>query len=172
MMMMMTATTSHVSLAEPTPPKLRTSAPETPTQPQAKKRAGNKGAPRRLRTLGGVPEAEALKRILPDYLAPNLRLVFCGINPGVWSAARGHHYAGPGNHFWPCLSASGILPASAAPVTYKDDAALLQSGVGFTNMIERTTRGQADLSVYVLVCPWGPKSASCNFVFPYSPFPR
>ena len=115
--------------------------PKTERRPPSKRPGSRRG-----RTLGGVPEAEALKRVLPDYLAPKLRLVICGINPGVWSAARGHHYAGPGNHFWPCLSASGILPSAATPVTYEDDAALLQHGVGFTNMVARTTRGQADLT--------------------------
>lgn len=110
-------------------------------------RGGGGRTQKGVRRLGGVPESEALNRVLSDFLQPGLRLVICGINPGVWSGARGHHYAGPGNHFWPCLSASGLVPraADAPPLTYADDAALLAHGIGFTNMAARTTRGEADL---------------------------
>ncbi len=56
------------------------------------------------------PVATTLDDPLPDYLQPSLDLVFVGINPGLASAAKGHHYAGPGNHFWPLLRESGFVP--------------------------------------------------------------
>eukprot|EP00730_Choanoeca_flexa_P007121 TRINITY_DN12281_c1_g6_i3.p1 TRINITY_DN12281_c1_g6~~TRINITY_DN12281_c1_g6_i3.p1 ORF type:complete len:194 (+),score=21.33 TRINITY_DN12281_c1_g6_i3:76-657(+) len=82
---------------------------------------------KRERQLDGIPETQALRMTIPDYIQDDLNVLFCGINPGVWSAARGHHYAGPGNHFWPCLSHS------------------------FTNSVIRTTRGSTDLSKDELV---------------------
>lgn len=51
--------------------------------------------------------SDPLKKTLPDYIDYDLRVLFVGINPGITSAARGHHFAGPTNHFWPCLSDSG-----------------------------------------------------------------
>ena len=62
---------------------------------------------------------------LPDYLRPGLDVVFVGINPGLASAARGHHYAGPGNHFWPLLYEAGFVPE---PLTYEDDWRTLDFG--------------------------------------------
>jgi mismatch-specific thymine-DNA glycosylase len=80
---------------------------------------------------------------LPDYLRPGLDLVFVGINPGLRSAAAGHHYAGPGNHFWPLLHESGLVPE---PLTAADDARVLAWGIGLTNMVKRPSPGIADLS--------------------------
>jgi len=65
-----------------------------------------------------------------------------GINPGLFAAYKGHHYAGPGNHFWKCLYLSGLIPH---PMTADDDYKLVQYGIGFTNMVQRTTRSSADL---------------------------
>jgi len=80
---------------------------------------------------------------LPDYLRNGLDLVFVGINPGLRSAAAGHHYAGPGNHFWPLLHESGLVDE---PLTYEDDARVLEWGIGLTNMVARASRSIADLS--------------------------
>ena len=80
---------------------------------------------------------------LPDYLRPGLDVVFVGINPGLASAARGHHYAGPGNHFWPLLHDAGFTPE---PLTYEDEARALDYGIGLTNLVERPSRGVADLT--------------------------
>lgn len=66
-----------------------------------------------------------------------------GINPGLFAAFKGHHYAGPGNHFWKCLYLSGLTPEQMAA---EDDYKLLKVGIGFTNMVERTTKGSADLT--------------------------
>jgi len=66
----------------------------------------------RLRTpdkkFGGLTEEEVKKLLLPDHLAPNLDIIFVGINPGLVSAYKGHHYCNPTNHFWPLLYESGI----------------------------------------------------------------
>lgn len=81
---------------------------------------------------------------LPDYLRPGLELVFVGINPGLRSAAAGHHYAGPGNQFWPLLFESGLV---GEPLTFADDARVLEWGIGLTNMVDRPSRSISDLSL-------------------------
>jgi TDG/mug DNA glycosylase family protein len=81
---------------------------------------------------------------LPDYLRPRLDLIVVGINPGTKSAASGHHYAGPGNHFWPLLYASGLVPER---LTYDDDARVLEYGIGLTNMVDRASPSVTDLSL-------------------------
>ncbi|KAI5727255.1 hypothetical protein M8J76_017071 [Diaphorina citri] len=93
--------------------------------------------------FNGMPEEEVSKRTLPDHLSCNLDIVIIGINPGLFAAFNGHHYAGPGNHFWKCLYLSGIIQE---PMTAEDDYKLLQCGIGFTNMVERATKGSADLT--------------------------
>ncbi len=80
---------------------------------------------------------------LPDYLRPNLRLVFVGFNPGTRSAQVGHYYAGPGNAFWPLLYETGLIPE---PLTYHDDIRLLDYGIGLTDLVKRSTPSSADLS--------------------------
>ncbi|XP_064486541.1 G/T mismatch-specific thymine DNA glycosylase-like isoform X2 [Ornithodoros turicata] len=91
----------------------------------------------------GMPEEEVAKRTLPDHLVPNLDIVIIGINPGLFAAFKGHHYAGPGNHFWRCLFLAGLIPE---PMTAVDDFKLIKYGIGFTNIVARTTRSSADLS--------------------------
>jgi len=80
---------------------------------------------------------------LPDYLQPGLRLVFVGFNPSMRSAAVGHYYAGPGNLFWPLLYESGLLPT---PLTYAEDARILEFGIGLTDLVKRPTPSSAHLS--------------------------
>ena len=82
---------------------------------------------------------------LPDYLRQGLDLVFVGINPGTRSAAAGHHYAGPGNHFWPLLYESGLV---TEPLTFRDDARVLEWNIGLTNIVDRAVRLRSrDLSL-------------------------
>lgn len=81
---------------------------------------------------------------LPDYLRPGLALVFVGINPGTRSAAAGHHYAGPGNHFWPLLFESGLVTEQ---LTSNDDTRVLEWDIGLTNMVARPSPSLADLSL-------------------------
>ncbi len=80
---------------------------------------------------------------LPDYLQPNLNLVFVGFNPGTRSAKVGHYYSGPGNLFWPLLYETGLI---ATPLTYQDDARLVEYGIGLTDLVKRSTPSSADLS--------------------------
>ncbi len=88
--------------------------------------------------------AAAVDRRLPDVLGDGLTVLFCGINPGLWSAATGHHFARPGNRFWPALHASGFTPGLLRP----DEQALLPSfGLGLTNVVSRASARAAELSV-------------------------
>ncbi len=80
---------------------------------------------------------------LPDRLAPNLNILFVGINPGLRSAAVGHHYAGHSNRFWKLLYAAGLVPE---PLTHRDDERLLEWGLGLTNLVARPTAGVESLT--------------------------
>jgi TDG/mug DNA glycosylase family protein len=79
---------------------------------------------------------------VPDVLRPGLAVLFCGINPGLWSAAVGHHFARPGNRFWKALHLGGLTPRQLAP---DEEDELLALGLGVTNLVERATAGAADL---------------------------
>jgi TDG/mug DNA glycosylase family protein len=79
---------------------------------------------------------------VPDVLAPGLRVVFCGINPGRWSAAAGAHFANPRNDFWRLLHDAGFTPHVLAPEEQHELAAF---GYGLTNAASRTTPGSGDL---------------------------
>jgi mismatch-specific thymine-DNA glycosylase len=80
---------------------------------------------------------------VPDYLRPGLKLVIVGINPGARSGATGHHYAWPGNHFWPVLYEARVIPE---PLTYADDRRVLEWAIGLTNLCHRTTRSADELT--------------------------
>ena len=79
--------------------------------------------------------AAAGKTVL-DVIAPQLRVLFCGINPGLYTAAVGHHFARPGNRFWPALHAAGFTSRLMSPF---DERELLESGYGITNVVMRAT---------------------------------
>ncbi|MGY1823089.1 G/U mismatch-specific DNA glycosylase [Geodermatophilus sp. SYSU D00079] len=79
---------------------------------------------------------------LPDVVADDLDVLFCGINPSLVSAARGHHFARPGNRFWPALHLAGLTPRRLAP---EEDRELLRHGLGVTNLVDRPTRTAAEL---------------------------
>jgi TDG/mug DNA glycosylase family protein len=80
-------------------------------------------------------------------IAPGLDVLFCGINPSLVSAARGHHYARPGNRFWAALHGSGFTPRLFTP---DEDGSLVRYGVGLTNVVDRPTRGADELSAVEL----------------------
>jgi double-stranded uracil-DNA glycosylase len=82
-------------------------------------------------------------RAVPDVIGPGLRVLFCGINPGLYSAATGHHFARPGNRFWPALHRSGFTPRLLAPW---EEGELLSLGLGITNLVERSTAIASELS--------------------------
>jgi TDG/mug DNA glycosylase family protein len=85
----------------------------------------------------------AAGRRVPDVIAPGLRVLFCGINPGLYSAYTGHHFAGPGNRFWPALHAAGFTERVLAP---HESRALLAHGCGITNVVPRATATAAELA--------------------------
>lgn len=86
---------------------------------------------------------DAAGRTVPDLIAPSLRVLFCGINPGLYSGATGHHFARPGNRFWPALYAAGFTTRLLAPY---EEHELLEAGYGITNMVERATTAAAELA--------------------------
>ena len=94
----------------------------------------------------------ALNGLLPDVLPgpddPHPRVLFCGINPGLLSAAKGQHFARPGNRFWPVLHQSGFTPTQLRPDQQFELAAL---GLGITNLVPRATAKAQELSTEELV---------------------
>ena len=87
--------------------------------------------------------AAAVSLTVPDIIASGLRVLFCGINPGLYTAAIGHHFGRPGNRFWPALHGAGFTPRLFAPW---DERELIALGIGITNMVERTTATAVELS--------------------------
>lgn len=87
--------------------------------------------------------AAAQHKTIPDVLGPGLRVLFCGINPGLWSAAIGRHFARPGNRFWPALHAGGFTPRRYAP---SEQDRLLDLKLGITNVVARTTARADELT--------------------------
>ncbi|KZP34333.1 DNA glycosylase [Athelia psychrophila] len=90
-----------------------------------------------------TPETYAHLSALHDYLAHDLDVVFCGINPGYMSAEKGHHFANPTNHFWKCLHQSGLTPRLLPPAL---DHTLPEFSLGLTNLVERPSAEAAELS--------------------------
>ncbi|MFI9723140.1 G/U mismatch-specific DNA glycosylase [Streptomyces sp. NPDC052396] len=89
-------------------------------------------------------ELEAARdRLVPDVVADGLKVLFCGINPGLMSAATGHHFARPGNRFWPALHASGFTPRRLEPAEERE---LLEYGLGITNVVARASARADELS--------------------------
>uniref|UniRef100_UPI002812063F G/U mismatch-specific DNA glycosylase n=1 Tax=Streptomyces sp. TaxID=1931 RepID=UPI002812063F len=85
----------------------------------------------------------ARDRVGPDVVARGLSVLFCGINPGLMSAATGHHFARPGNRFWPVLHLSGFTPRLLRPDEQEE---LLSYGLGITNVVARPTARADELS--------------------------
>ena len=83
----------------------------------------------------------ATDKTVADVIAPDLRVLFSGINPGLYTAAVGHHFARPGNRFWPALHAGGFTDRILSAF---DERELLKSGYGITNVVQRAT-ATADL---------------------------
>ena len=84
----------------------------------------------------------AAGRTVPDVIATDLDVLFCGINPGLWSAAVGHHFARPGNRFWKVLEAAGFSEGLLDP---SEEARLLELGLGITNLVPRSTAVASEL---------------------------
>ncbi|SIR25437.1 G/U mismatch-specific uracil-DNA glycosylase [Microbispora rosea] len=80
---------------------------------------------------------------IDDVLGPELDVLFCGINPSLYSAATGHHFARPGNRFWPVLHLSGLVPRRLAP---SEQHLLPSYGLGITNIVARATARADELT--------------------------
>jgi TDG/mug DNA glycosylase family protein len=87
--------------------------------------------------------AAAAGKTVRDVIAPNLRVLFCGINPGLYTAAVGHHFARPGNRFWKALYDGGFTDSLLSPF---DERELLKSGYGVTNVVRRATAAADELT--------------------------
>jgi len=92
--------------------------------------------------------AAARDKTIPDVIAPSLRVLFVGINPGLYTAAIGHHFGRPGNRFWPALHAGGFTPRLFSPF---ESARLLDLGLGITNLVNRATALAHELTADELV---------------------
>jgi TDG/mug DNA glycosylase family protein len=90
----------------------------------------------------------AANKTVPDVIAPDLAVLFCGINPGLYTAAVGHHFARPGNRFWPALHAAGFTARLLAP---HEERSLLDLGFGITNVVARATASADELTNEELV---------------------
>jgi TDG/mug DNA glycosylase family protein len=106
-------------------------------------------SPCHLVTLSSAtrPTAQQLQdahgKTVPDVIAPDLKVLFTGINPGLYSAAVGHHFARPGNRFWPSLYAAGFTPRRVSPF---EERVLLDWGLGITNVVDRATSAADELT--------------------------
>jgi double-stranded uracil-DNA glycosylase len=87
--------------------------------------------------------AAAAGTTLPDLVAPGLRVLFCGINPGLYTAAIGHHFGRPGNRFWRVIHLAGFTEEQLSPF---EERGLLDVGVGITNLVRRATAAASELS--------------------------
>ena len=85
----------------------------------------------------------ATGNVIPDVIAPGLAVLFVGINPGLYSAAVGHHFARPGNRFWPALYEAGLTRRLLRP---DEDCELAEWGLGITNLVSRATTAASELS--------------------------
>lgn len=85
---------------------------------------------------------------MPDIIQPNLQVLFCGINPSLYSAAVGHHFARPGNRFWAALHGAGFTDRRFSPF---EDRSLLERGYGITNVVDRATATADELTTDELI---------------------
>lgn len=92
--------------------------------------------------------AAAKNATVPDLIRPGLKVLFCGINPGLYSAAVGHHFARPGNRFWPAIWVAGFTERLLSPFEERE---LLKAGFGITNVAPRATAAADELSNEELV---------------------
>ncbi|HUW24777.1 MAG TPA: G/U mismatch-specific DNA glycosylase [Patescibacteria group bacterium] len=101
--------------------------------------------------FGRPTRAEVLAaagKVVPDIIAPNLKVLFCGVNPGLYSGATGHHFAYPGNRFWKALYQAGFTARLFSPF---EESKLLTFGYGIVNLVARATASEAALTKKELV---------------------
>jgi TDG/mug DNA glycosylase family protein len=90
-----------------------------------------------------MPNGRDLAQDVPDVVAPGLRVLFCGINPGTLSGQLGQHFARPGNRFWKALYGAGFTERLLTP---SEQWTLLDHGVGITNLVPRTSKAASELT--------------------------
>jgi TDG/mug DNA glycosylase family protein len=118
-------------------------APGEPGPATAGPGASAPGGPGRPPRPSRAELQAAAGKTIPDVLAPGLGVLFVGINPGLYSAAVGHHFARAGNRFWPALHEAGLTPRLLRP---EEDGDLPLWGLGITNLVSRATASAAELS--------------------------
>src|SRR5438105_10270238 len=110
--------------------------------PDLQRSVANERVPRSRR-----PTAEELRaardKTVPDVIAPGLNILFVGINPGLYTAAIGHHFGRPGNRFWSALHRAGFTPRELSPF---EEVLLIDLGIGVTNIVNRATAAAEELS--------------------------
>jgi len=111
----------------------------TPDRSPAQQRRPRRGVPWRP-TRAQIAQAEGLT--VPDVIADDLAVLFCGINPGLYSGATRHHFARPGNRFWKVLHQAGFTGRLLTPF---DEDELLARRIGVTNLVTRATAAAAEL---------------------------
>src|SRR2546426_2001623 len=116
------------------PPAPRASTPSLRASPRRSTRSWARVDERPPPAGGGA---------VPDVIAPGLRVLFCGINPGLYSAAVGHHFARPGNRFWPALHRAGFTDRQLSPF---DERELLERRIGVTNLFNFATANADELA--------------------------
>ncbi|CAF3526000.1 unnamed protein product [Rotaria sordida] len=125
----------------PSPSTSIPSSPQPPTIVNNKRKSSNPTTnPNRF---DGTTEEELAKRLLSDILQPNLDIVFVGINPSLYAVHKGHHYGGPGNHFWKLLHMSDLIPTA---FTADNDFRMPQYGIGFTHIVQRPSKAGSDIT--------------------------
>lgn len=92
--------------------------------------------------------AAANGKTIPDLIGPDLKVLFCGINPSLYTAVTGYNFARPGNRFWPTLHKAGFTPKLYLPHEQQN---LLELGYGLTNVVDRATGSAAELTKVELI---------------------
>jgi len=127
-------------------------SPTSSRKPKRKASSSSKPTRSPAATWSGPPSRTELQAAagkgLRDVIAPGLKVLFCGINPGLYSAATGFHFARPGNRFWPARHAAGFTPRLFHP---SENERLLALGYGLTNLVNRGTATADELSSAELI---------------------
>jgi len=117
--------------------------PRKPTSPRARKVAASSPPIARPPRPSKEQLVAAVGRRVPDLVTPRCRVLFCGINPGLYTAAIGYHFGRPGNRFWPSLFRGGFTPRQLQP---NESLLLLELGYGIINMVDRPTVAADELA--------------------------
>ena len=129
-------------MKQPSEPK-KPKKPKGPKDPNEPKKPKDSKEPNKPNKPTKAELADAVHKTVSDLVRPGLRVLFCGINPGLYTAAIGHHFGRPGNRFWPALYGAGFTSRLLYPWEERE---LLDAGLGITNVVSRTTATAAELN--------------------------